>query len=125
MSDVGSELVELLDQLTGSGRAIWCQSSADCGYVYCFVGEERVEFQVYGASGSDLVSPSGEVHGALAVCRNQNVLYVQPEIMCERLMELLRAAPTDDGLFRTLQQRAFKSRSAGICASMPTLSRRK
>ena len=122
MSDVGSELVELLDQLTGSGRAIWCQSSADCGYVYCFVGEELVEFQVYGASGSDLVSPSGEVHGVLAVCRNQNVLYVQPEIMCERLMELLRAAPTDDGLFPTLQQRAFKSFCRNLRKYADTLS---
>ena len=114
MPDTGAQLVELLDALTNAGRAVWCQSSGDVGQVYCFIGDERIDFSVYGASGSDLVAPSGEVHGVLATCRNQKALYVQPEIMNPRLMELLRAAPIDDEVFRRLQGSAY----AALCRNL-------
>jgi hypothetical protein len=107
MPDIGAQFVELLDGLTKAGKAVWCQTSDDVGRVYCFIGEERLDFHLYGASGSDLVAPLAEVHGVSAFCRNQEVLYVQPEFMAPRLLELLRAAPTDDELFGSLQGKAY------------------
>ena len=115
----GEPFVRLLQKLTRVGAARWVRRAVDPGFVYCFVGSDKLVFEVLSAdhpgrnesgevTGARAVAPEerAKVHGILCEYRNHSMLYLEGLGGWDDLLDLLVAAPIDDALFR-LQQREF------------------
>ena len=116
LPQLGEELLIALNRLTQAGTAIWLQGAGSPGHIYCYIGEERVDFVVY-VDADVIGSPSGDVAAVSAVFRNIRTLFVQPEVTAPRLLELLRSATENGELFRRLQKK-FLFRAASHLRGM-------
>jgi hypothetical protein len=108
MSDAGetfksqTRFLELLDELTRSGRAEWVRSEDEPGFVHCLVdGEDLIEFECMGGEkGDQHVSPVVELAGAVAHHSNTTYLWLPLLPGWELLGKLLRSSRADDGRCR-------------------------
>ena len=97
-------LLQLLQRLTTAGKAIWIRGP-EPGFVFCFVGDERLTFSILGPGNDDnYISPEGDVHGVCARWRHRDLLFVQPAVTHPELMSLLRAATLDESRLAALNR---------------------
>ena len=91
--------VDLLDELTKSGKLEWAQKENEPGFVYCLASEELIVFELRGGTDGAHVRPSEAIAGIVSRCRNVSYLWLEGINGWDTLLRLLRSAPIDDERF--------------------------
>lgn len=96
-------LVAALEALSASGRAEWVRRPVDPEFVFCFLGDDLITFDLQGpgAASAELV---GAIHGIGCDFRNCAFLWLEDLDGWQQILGLLRKARVDEAHFQALRR---------------------
>lgn len=102
-----SALITCLVKLTAAGQAYWLRTSSDPNFVYCFVDDEEITFEVASAK-KKFPNPDDTLHGVKLDVRNISLLWLEGTAQWDLLLGLLRSSRIEDDEYVDRKQRSIK-----------------
>jgi hypothetical protein len=104
-----NKFLQLLLRLTELGKLEWARSEHEPGFVYCLAGEELIVFELRGGENAAPVDPEQKVAGIVSKCRNVTYLWLEGLQEWDKLLDLLKRAPTNHRAFVSMRKRSHQA----------------